>query len=66
MTVYVLQGDTVYWNYEVQGVYATKEGAEKERDVLVKSVPEDVMEEYADYGLQYGGLVIEAHTVINE
>lgn len=65
MTVYVVQGDIMFWDYQVVAVYDTLAGAEAGRAQIIKQLTDEECDEITSElpDIEYAGLVIDEFSV---
>lgn len=65
MTVYVVRGDIMFWDYQVVAVYDTLAGAEAGRAQIIKQLTDEECDEITSElpDIEYAGLVIDEFSV---
>lgn len=65
MTVYVVRGDIMFWDYQVVAVYDTLAGAEAGRAQIIEQLTDEECDEITSElpDIEYAGLVIDEFSV---
>lgn len=65
MTVYVVRGDIMFWDYQVVAVYDTLAGAEAGQAQIIKQLTDEECDEITSElpDIEYAGLVIDEFSV---